>query len=126
MENNTAPFEVGDEVVCVDDSFPDGDAYFDMSKYIKKGGKYSVFGVEKAPCKCWLIDVGIRDNNSPDGWVLCTFCNDIYWESGPVAWVSASRFRKILPYSKSLSQELAQQALKEIIEIDVPLKVLQN
>lgn len=119
MENNTAPFEVGDEVVCVDNT------NYTISSHIiplKKGNTYPVLRIRQCLCGLWKIDVGIMV--APTSLSSACACRrlapDRRW------WFNATRFKKTNPYSQSLSQELAQQALKETIEIDVPLKVLQS
>ena len=128
MENNTAPFEVGDEVVCVDDKVADqGTASFDITRHIKRGDIYVVYAIERLPCGCWGVDIGVRGQNVPDGWVKCS-CNQIFWESGDLIWYLASRFRRrpIESYKSAISEILEKYPISEGIETDVEVKELQN
>lgn len=124
MENNNPPFKVGDEVVCVDVSTKLGNRIIPGNRVediLAVGNHYKVTGVYKTCCN-WVVTVGIRS------WVMatvCSTCKKAYPTVGE--WhFAAFRFKKIESnrYSNSVSKELAELALKERIETDVPEKVI--
>lgn len=114
MENNWEP-RIGQKVVALRDG---------QYSNVKKGDVFTVKGVLK--CCAWSIDIGhiIPPDKTH---VYCHKCHKTLSYTDGIRWFAAEYFAPIEEkYSKSLSQELAQQALKETIEIDVPLKVLEN
>lgn len=102
MDRSTAPFEVGDKVVCVDGV---------GNNWVVKGTKYTCAGCFYCPhSEKW--NMAILEFPS-----IGKFRNgcDCRWEAGErYITAHARRFRKINPYQSSVSRELAERAVESI------------
>lgn len=102
MDRSTAPFEVGDEVVCVDES--------GVTK-LKNGSTYIVKDIIRCSrCRRWYVGYASADCAIPDDRCLC---------GAPIStlaysYAKSSRFRKTNPYQSSVSRELAERAVESI------------
>lgn len=109
---NNHPFQVGQRVVCVDNSKPKGLVFaHDGVAFLKKGNVYQIKGVNKFPCGCWGVDVGAPPCIAPNGYSLCTTCNKKYWDDQQIAWFRASRFAPIIESYTDICEELAKDAM---------------
>jgi hypothetical protein len=115
MENN-APFQVGDKVIAIKDS--------NANPAVKKNMIFTVTDCRKTTC-CdkWFVSVGIP---YPDGVGYCQSCQSHQWDRTGFAYHNDFLFRKINPYSNSVSLELANEAIKERVETDSPVKEIVN
>lgn len=109
MENN-APFRVGQKVVALKDS---------VCGYFNKGDIFTVAGIRK--CCQWSIDVGCIIGSQFFRQV-CGDCHMLHGYSGDIRWCAAKCFAPYNPYSNSVSKQLAEEAIKQPIETDVPVK----
>lgn len=100
MENN-APFEIGQRVICIKDNW--ANHYEFSTSEIKKGGVYTVTHIEYI---MWTSEWYIKLVEEPDN----------------TKNYLAKKFAPINPYSNSAIKELAEEAVKERIEIDVPIR----
>ena len=101
MENNTGvPFEV----ICVDNDTECFDGFgFPITEDLFipiKGDKYTVVGILEEDGTFYYQLAGVD----------------------PYNWYDYECFRRINPYSNSVSQELAEKAMEVNIETDVPVK----
>lgn len=105
MDNNQAPFRVGQKVVCIDDSSrlpPDKAEPF--SKYIKKGNVFTVLNTEDGCCRSQLIDIGLTTVN---GNTVCSICATVY--KSKIRWVLSNRFAPIHELPADIREELCKQ-----------------
>lgn len=97
-------FQIGQEVVCIDDStFSNG-----RKSPIKKGITYIVINIRECPkCKLVGIDVGIR--NGFDTRCHCgTSSNDAVW------WISHKKF---VPVDYAQNKEVTFEQIKKDIPV---------
>lgn len=117
MEENksTPPFKAGQKVIALVGG-PDD--------YIHKNNVYVVNDCIQ-PCKCgfWVVDIGLSNHFNEAG-CRCPECLTI--QDTRARYLFAKYFAPINPYSSSVSKELANEALKERVEVDGPVRVLQN
>lgn len=111
MNNNNAPFYVGQRVVAVRDS--------NCGK-IKKGQRFIIADMIPAYCSCreWLVDVGLV-GNSPR--CMCYSCySTMIWKDN-THWKNAAIFAPIDERTVSIPESLKEQAeemirVREVIE----------
>lgn len=106
MDNSLPPFNVGDEVVCVDSCF-ENDGLIKDARYIVS----RIFQCRK--CKTWYVSVGLLTKTTRNE-ARC--CGEVYEESFYTRTdilFDHKAFRRITPYQNSVSRSLAEQALKD-------------
>lgn len=112
---NIAPFKVGDKAVALEGGPHD---------YIHKGEIYIIKECIKA-CLCgfWIVDIGLGNHDYEKG-CRCPKCGAII--NTRTRYMLARFFAPINPYSNSLSKQLAEEAVKERVEVDGPVKEVVN
>jgi len=115
MENN-APFYIGQKVVALKDGKRGG---------IKKGDVCTVvYQVQCTKCKVWVVGVAEAVGYAEGSGCKC---GQPVWHLGYKNYCgNAKCFAPINPYSNSVSLELAQEAVKERVEVDGPVKEVVN
>lgn len=116
MENNNAPFNSEDKVIALEDSTVCFEIKKDMIFTVKDCRKTSC-------CNRWFVCVGIKSKPAPG---ICLKCMSRQFEPTGFLYHNHFIFAKINPYSNSVSKSLAEQACKEVIEIDNPVKEIVN
>lgn len=107
---NIQPFEVGEKIICVKDFVYKGEFIF------RKNDEFMVVECKKfCSCGYWSVRIGVSG-------FAGTYCPTCLIEEFGQPWFRSFYFRKINPYSNSVSQELAEKAMEVNIEIDVPVK----
>jgi len=114
MENNWEPY-VGQKVVVVNDN---------GASQLTKGEVRTVSVVEKCN-RCGKVYVGVGTPSTDMSIPACSICwGDLNKQRD--AMYFSNRFVPTNPYSNSVSKELAEQAIKQPIETDVPVKEIVN
>lgn len=104
MDNSTAPFEIGDRVVAIEDKISSM-----KTNSFKKGDEFTILGVIQChKCETWLVDIGFTTSFSSGHQP----CMSIF--PGNVVYSNHRYFRKINPYSNSITEQLAKEALESI------------
>lgn len=109
---NTAPFRVGEEVICVDDS---------QTIVLVMDKKYLVLDVRNGCCgqEIW---VGHKDPLDDWNCQECGNCGTIQWKDGDRIWFRAARFCR--PQYQSVIQEILEKyPISERIETDIEVVV---
>lgn len=117
--NNAVPFEVGEEVICVDDNWP----IHHSPAPIRKNVKYIIGGITKGCC-CWIVDIGLYDGHPT---YKCRHCyTGGHRKLSLNFWLDASRFRRLTPQYANISASLASQVEigdgVDVVKIKEPLK----
>lgn len=97
MKNNSSNFEIGKQVICIEDH-PEGT--------FKQGDIFILNGIRKG-CKCHplLLDIGMSDGIG----TKCTLCGKEFGEE--IQWFKSVRFA---PYMAPKSKYTPEQLFKEI------------
>lgn len=112
MENNNAPFYVGQEVVRIKNG----------QRGEKIGDEHVVYENNLCPkCKKWFIDIGIREPVRAPRFLSVCSCGNKSEMHAPIVWVNASSFAPKENLYTDISKELAD-SFKHTDE--VPDKVL--
>ncbi len=100
MNNNNAPFYVGQRVVAVRDS---------NCGNIKKGQRFVISEIIPAHCSCrrWLVDVGIVGTNTYN---TCYTCHSTMKWKDNTHWKNPAIFAPIDERTVSIPESLKEQA----------------
>jgi hypothetical protein len=113
MENNNWEPKIGQKVVSLITGYK-----------ITKGDVFTVIDVIKG-CHTTFIDIGIISEVNLT--LKCNQCGSLlHLIDGKPFCPEAKCFAPINPYSNSISLELAKEAVKENIEVDVPMREVVN
>lgn len=112
MNNNNAPFYVGQRVVCIESAHSPKNPEFGVVKDIV----YKVLAVSLCGCGLWKIDVGIRTTKTR---TKCRICEMI--SIGNEVWCRSFLFAPIDERTVSIPESLKEQAeemirVREVIE----------
>lgn len=116
-KNNNWKPSVGQKVVCISQLFP-----------LVKDWIYTVAEVHEC-AKCGTFHIGLLEfpKNRLDGVFPCTDCGIVIANDANHNYMGCStrRFAPIQPPYANISKELAELAMKPVVEIDHPVKELQ-
>lgn len=112
--NNNAPFRVGQKVVRV------GKTARCLGEI---GDIRTVLEITQCrKCKDWYIDIGDRDKETADIFISVCDCGRQERIKEPIIFYYSSLFAPVEPAYENISSELAQEAMKQRTETDVPVK----
>jgi transcription elongation factor Elf1 len=120
MENNNWEPRIRQKVVSLES------ATNFFGKKIVKGNVYTVDVVEKCP-KCGEVNVALIEIPKADVEAFCTCsnCNRHHIKIHK-SYVSSTWLAPVAPSYENISKELANEAIKENIEVDVPIQEVVN